>query len=231
MIPYKAIQLGECWGVDTDGPLTPALLDALAQLDVATVCPHAPPGTRVTAIFRYVGLGGPTATDITQAELHLILQHPHKFRLVLVQHVEAGSWVADESVGLTHGQYAVHDAQEAGYQTDLDEDLVLSLIVDMESLRNPGPGALAYEQRWKEYVAGEGFGPAIYEGFDAGLTGQQLVAEAVPLWSDAGPRVLPDGATFACKQYAQVKVGGRFFDFDHLMVDDKGRSLVGLGMP
>jgi hypothetical protein len=220
---YAAVSVPDgVWGVDIDTPLTDAMLDALLSTDLHALVPSAPPGSYPMVIVRYVGLQGPARGDISAAELQRILDHPKRPILLLVQHVEAGMWVAYAVSGIVHADAAVADAKAAGYDA-----AGLSLIVDMESL-NASISGLSYAQNWLNVTSGDGFGKALYEGFDAGLTGQQLLDLLCPLWSDAGPRVLPGGATFAAKQTRTIKIGGTEYDANRFQIDSRGYAFVGL---
>ena len=224
---YAAVTIPDgVWGVDTSGKLTAALLDKLLSTDLHTLCPAAPPGTFVEVILRYVGLHGPARGDIDPDELALILNHPKRPILMLVQHVLAGSWTASLALGTQHGQAAAADAKAAGY--DASQYGALSLICDMESLANEGAPVLAYVSGRLSVTAGDGFGPGVYKGFDDGVTGQQLLDLNCPLWAAPGQASLPGGATFAALQHGQVTIGGMDYDIDEFHIDSRGHAFVGL---
>jgi len=224
---YAAVSIPDgLWGVDVDCELTDAMLDVLLSTDLHGRVAGAEPGSLPRVIVRYVGLGGPARGDIASKELQRIVDRPERPILVLVQHVEAGLWTADGPTGTLHGNSAAADAKLAGYDAALYAGL--SLIVDMESVKNPGPSSLLYVQDWLVTTYAQMFGKSVYEGFAAGLTGQQLLDLLCPLWADFGPRTLPGGATFAAKQHAPIKIGGTEYDPDQFFVDSRGYALVGL---
>ena len=215
------------WGVDVDAPMTGAMLDAILSADLhALGVPGAKAGDRVTVIVRYVGLGGPARGDIALAELQLVTGRPEKPILLLVQHVEAGSWVADGPTGTLHGKNAAADAKAAGYDGSLYPGL--SLIVDMESVKNPGPSVVLYVVDWLLQTSLSQFGPGVYKGFDAGMTSTELLALNAPLWAAVGQATLTGGATFAALQKPTIKVGGTQYDPDQFFTDSRGYGFVGL---
>ncbi len=218
------------WGVDVDAPMTDAMLDAVLSADLhALGVAGAQPGDKVSVIVRYVGLAGPARGDITLPELQRILARPEKPTLLLVQHVEAGSWIADGPTGKLHGQNAAADAKAAGYDASLYSGL--SLIVDMESLKNPGPAALLYTQQWLAATTALLFGKGVYKGFDDGVTGQQLLELLCPLWAAVGQvtsNPLPGGATFAALQKPTIKIAAVEYDPDQFFLDSRGYAFVGL---
>ena len=218
---YAAVPIPDgTWGVDLSSKCTAAILDALATLDLGI-----PGSTSPRVITRYVGLGGPAAGDIDPAELQLLLEHPANYWLVLVQHVEAGLWTADGITGTQHGEHAAADAIWAGYDPTIYGPL--SLCVDMESIK-AGTRALDYVHCWLNSISTAKFGEYVYEGFDAGLSGVELLGLSCPLWSDFGPRALPWGATFTCKQHPEQRVLGTPIDPDRYAVDSRGQQVVGL---
>ena len=223
MTTYAAVPIpNDVWGVDLDQPLTDAMLDELLSTDLHSVVAAAPVGTYALVIVRYVGLQGPARGDISASELQRILNHPKRPILLLVQHVEAGMWVAYAVSGTVHADAAVADAKAAGYSA-----ATLSLIVDMESLSSAASGQ-PYAQNWLSTTSGDGFGKGIYGGFCDGLTGQQMLDFSCPIWSAPGQPALPGGATFAAKQTQTFKIGSVEYDANHFRVDSRGYAFVGM---
>lgn len=210
---YLPVRLGDCHGGDTNAKI--GLSQARALRDAGVVF-----------LWRYVFFGPPRLGDIDPAELNAI--RLAGLTLLLVQHVRSGSWEASQSLGTQDAVWATRNARAAGY-APVEGCPAPCLALDMESLRNPGPDAVAHAVAWCDVVSRDGFRPVVYEGFDCGLTASELAALGVPLWSDFGPRTPPPGRGFCCKQASEVVVAGVTIDPDHAYPDLTGEALVGMG--
>ena len=215
---YVPIALDGCWGVDTSAKLSASAIQALAS---ATVL-----GQPIRAVCRYVFFGPPKGGDIDELELERI--RTAGLVLWLAQHVRSGSWVASGPLGAVDGQWAVRNALAAGY-APVAASPPPALCLDMESVRNPGPDAVAHALQWRDVVALAGFRPVVYIGFDCGLTPAELATLGVPIWSDYGTRVPPPGRGFAGKQHSQTTVAGVGVDPDEFHADMAGECVYGMG--
>ena len=215
---YLPVALDGVWGVDTAHKLSSSDIQALST---ATVL-----GRPIRAVCRYVFFGPPKGGDIDEQELQRI--RSAGLVLWLAQHCRSGSWVASGPLGAADGQWAVRNALGAGYGPVAGAPPP-ALCLDLESVRNPGPDAVAHALQWRDVVALAGFRPVVYIGFDAGLTLSEQALLGVPLWSDFGPRSPPPGRGFAGKQHPQCVVRGIGVDPDEFHADLMGEAIYGMG--
>ena len=105
----------------------------------------------------------------------------------------------------------------------------LTLVLDMEGLRNPGPQAVAHATAWVQAVSEAWYRPMIYLGYDSGLTSHdcdQLPCDPI-FWCDAGPYNMRPAPTkhFALKQWPQAMISGVPIDRNDVLQDG---AVVGL---
>jgi hypothetical protein len=167
--------------IDTDTKLSRSEAQALYQAGVR-------------AIMRYVFFGPPRPGDIGLDEMEILLEEGHT--VVLMQHPrEPKANTLNAATGSSDIQWAIRNAVAVGYDPTrlTSADLRLSLGLDMEGLANPGAGPNAHSTLWCQGSAGAAFGPAVYTGYDPGLTKAQL--DALP----GNPVFLCDAAPFAAR--------------------------------
>jgi len=174
------------------------------------------------AIGRYVFFGSPRPGDIDEGELQLLTAAG--LCVYLIQHVRNPSWHASEQSGTADAQAAISNAIRAGYDLPHGSDAPpLALVLDMEGLGNPGPGAFAHASAWCEAVVLAGYQPAVYVGYDSGLSSPAL--DSLPglpvFWVDFGdPHQRPTPKRgYALRQHAQSTLAGIGVDIDTVLQD------------
>lgn len=219
------VQIPDCWGVDTSGPISPARLAVLLTVDLHDFCPDCPKGSPVGFFGRYVPLPGVNpAADISRAELALLAP---KGPVVLFQHVRFDHWIASAQQGADDASHAVSFARDAGYAPVVGYDAP-HLIKDCEAVGNPGPACVAATQAFHDVVGAASYGPSAYRGFDPGLTDAEFAALGCPLASSTPVNKPPPGRGFAYCQVRQVVIDGQAFDVAWHRADLAGARLVGI---
>src|SRR5580700_10157495 len=161
---YGSVDLiGVCWGFDTSvlGVLTDEQLVKL----FTTPLPASITGSQDVVYFEfcwgYCPLPGNSSKwDIVGARMRAIADMQNgagKYvKVGMVQHCRSGSNVLTQAQGDADGQHAAEYATAQGYASDSH------LGVDDESIRNPGPQAIASLTAW---CARWPVAPLTYEGF------------------------------------------------------------------
>jgi hypothetical protein len=241
-------ELGDCWGVDTAARLTEAQYQNLRTLDLRMVSAAARRWSPAAPVYpAFVGRYCPLAhngvgEDLTAGEL--VVGAQAGFVILVFQHVRAGAkdvqgrdvgWTASQELGELDAEACVSYLDAIGYSVTYAANsaggLVPHVIQDMENVRNPGPDAVAMSSRWRDLVdACLRLAPAVYNGFNPGLTAQQLADLGVIVCRDAGPRTPPPARGFAYEQQEEnVEIPGvGTFDVAHAHPDETGASLVGI---
>lgn len=118
--------------------------------------------------LRYVGRTQMASHDLTTAEAELLLSHG--FALMPAQHVLAGEWMPTADLGTEYGANAARFSQQIGFPPGVN------VWLDLESVSTQAASAdvIAYCGNWYAQVAGAGYVPGVYVGWQPGLTGQQL---------------------------------------------------------
>lgn len=178
----------------------------------------------VEAVFRYVFYGEPRSSDLNATELEdcasedlivCIVQHPR---------LPADN-VLSIATGKSDAEWAMTNALAAGY----DPSVVgpLSLALDMEGVRNPGPDSVAHAMTWVNLVVlgvgGTGFLPLPYIGYLSGLSGadcDEMLAET-EFWCDDGPYDLRPkiARKYAMKQGGEGRIAGVSIDINTVLKD------------
>jgi len=119
--------------------------------------------------LRYLSLAeGESSGDLTPAEATRILHAG--LALMAVQHVRRRGWVPTAELGTTYGKTAALNAAAVGFPQGvniwLDLEGVLGSVLSEEVIR--------YCNAWFFEVASAGFGPGLYVGSEAILTGDEL---------------------------------------------------------
>ena len=208
------VTLDDCYGFDTDAPLTHA---TAASLAAATYHGHP-----IRFAIRYVSFTQPFPGDLSSLEAGAITGAG--LVLLVVCHPPNPRWTASGQLGRSHGAWAAKNALAAGYAQGCH------LFVDLEGLANSGGPVSDYANEWCSEVAQAGYDPAVYVGFDAGLNASELYALPLPTryWSDDGNRQV--AARGCCMhQGPTVTIAGVSVDPDHHSPDAFGGCLVGMG--
>ena len=216
---YGAVDLHDCWGVDTviAGALTDEQLRALAE---ATL----PNGQPVKFLWMYVPLSGNRASHWDASADRMRAACDAGLIVMLVQHCRSGLWTASAELGQADGEEAGVYASDLGYPTDA------YIALDDESVANTGKPVTDHLVAWCEAVKFAGR-PCIYEGFSPGLSPSGLygIPNVDRYWGAAGPWNV-DKRGVCCRQfYPPVKVAGIVCDMDHAFPDKLGGTLRGMG--
>jgi hypothetical protein len=134
----------------------------------------------------------------------------------LVQHCRGGAWAASAQLGADDGKVAADLASDMGYTSDCN------LAVDDESLKNPGPDAIAHFVAWCQQWQSA----CLYEGFDPGMTPEQEYENpgVKRYWGAVGPwDVAVRGV--CCRQGMQFTHAGVVIDPDRAFPDKLGGTL------
>ena len=211
--------LGIELGFDTDVKLTPAACQRLAASVYG--------GKSFTFAIRYVHHGPAPREDLDSDELHVLLGSG--FTVLAVQHPRAPeNNVLSAELGTSDGEWAVRNATAAGYVTPAGGSPIC-LVVDIEGVKNPGAAVSAYLVEWCRVVGAAGYRPAVYHGFDPGLSPEELYA--IPnvdrYWAAYGPWTVAKRGD-CCKQHTTVTIAGVELDPDYAFPDAEGGVLTGL---
>jgi hypothetical protein len=215
---------GTCWGVDT--AMAGALTDAQLERMFATPLPISVTGGTVPQyidfLWGYVPLpGNKPGWDMTGPRMRSIVDMQNGagryVRVLLVQHCRSGSSILTQAQGDADGQHAAEYAASQGYPTDCH------LAVDDESIRNPGPVAVASLTAWCAHWPS----PLVYEGFAPG-DGGQGVSNCDAYWGAVGGWA-KDARGTRCKQYLQITHCGVGVDPDQAHPDAQGGVLRAFG--
>ncbi|HEX6912086.1 MAG TPA: glycoside hydrolase domain-containing protein, partial [Longimicrobium sp.] len=90
--------------------------------------------------------------------------------LMPVQHVLDPGWAPTQSLGAEYGANAAGFAQQVGFPPGVNVWCDLECVAD----DTPASNVTAYCNAWYDAVAGAGYVPGLYVGYQPGLTGQQL---------------------------------------------------------
>jgi len=211
----------DCWGFDTSmlGVLTDEQLEKMFATPFAT---GAGAGKFPEYCWGYARLPGNavSAWDITGPRMRAIADMVNgagvPVKVGIVQHCRAGAWTASAAQGAIDGKYAADYAAAQGYTVDCN------LAVDDESLKNPGPDAIAHFTAWCQQWAAA----CLYEGFDPGMSAQQEyeLPSVQRYWGAVGPwDVAVRGV--CCRQALQITHCGVGVDPDHAFPDQLGGVL------
>lgn len=213
MSSYEAVTLPTCWGADTSSKLTAAAARGLSR----AVINDSP----IRFVWRYVFFGEAVKSDIDADEARAICDAG--LILLLVQHCRNPGWIASPDLGRSDGQWAARNAWEAGYEAGC------ALALDLEGLGNSGSVVAEHVDAWAEEVAGAGYMPVLYVGFQCGLTPEQLweLPRFARYWSDGGPRSVANRG-FCCVQHPSIQIAGVKIDPDYAAPDELGGALVGM---
>lgn len=162
--------------VDTDQKLSPKEILALAGATWE--------GEPVLGIGRYLSLNSPNfAFDLSGVELLAICQARPGFGCFPVQHVRYGvgskqspdGWTPSPQLGAMDGLVARRHAALCGFPAGC------SVSMDLEGVNpaTPASQVAAHCQAWAEAVAAQdavspSYGPALYDGYSAVLSSEQL---------------------------------------------------------
>ena len=118
--------------------------------------------------LRYVGRTQMASHDLSAAEAGMLLSKG--FGVMPVQHVLGGEWMATGDLGTEYGTNAAQFAQQIGFPPGVN------VWLDLESVSTQASASdvSAYCHNWYAQVAGAGYVPGVYIGWQPGLTGQQL---------------------------------------------------------
>jgi hypothetical protein len=211
---YGGIDLtGPSWGLDSAvaGVLTDEQLLAMYQTPL-------PNGMTPKFIWGYCPLPGNSSKwDWTGPRMRAACDIG--WVVFMVQHCRAGAWTASEAQGKADGQHAAEYGAAHGYPDDCH------LAADDESVRNPGPDAIAHFNAWTEQPKT----PCLYEGFAPGMTPNQLYSlpSVSAYWGAYGPwNVSVRGVR--CRQGRQIVHCGVGVDPDYAAPDNLGGVLRGM---
>jgi len=117
---------------------------------------------------RYVGRTQMASHDLTAAEAQTLLGAG--LALMPVQHVQAGEWAASGSLGAEYGANAAQFVTAIGFPPGVN------VWLDLESVSTSSAAAdvVAYCNNWYDAVAGAGYTPGIYVGWQPMLSNSQL---------------------------------------------------------
>ncbi|NSX09662.1 DUF1906 domain-containing protein [Pseudomonas lini] len=141
--------------------------DADTVISSATAQQFAAQG--YTFCIRYLSLGDSQgAGDLSSSEANDILASG--LALMVVQHVDAPGWSPSQSVGQTHGNNAVTNADTIGLPPGLNVWCDLEGVAASVTAQN----VINYCTAWYNAVSAAGYVPGLYVGANAVLSGQQL---------------------------------------------------------
>ena len=143
--------------------------------------------------------------------------------VVVIQHPRAPeNNVLSAATGAGDAAHAVQYCRHIGYVQQAD-GIALSLGLDMEGVKNPGPSSFAHALQWVTDVLAAGYRALVYFGFASGVTSAQAdelaALGSVVFWCDAGPykdRPAPTRG-YALKQEPQSTMAGVGIDRDDLL--------------
>lgn len=250
------ITFPECWFVDTNARLTEEQYVKLWTTDLkpysaAVRAWAAQHGIGGPVFPDGIGRYGPlyangVGEDLTSGELVVATQTcaaaGRKGGVVMFQHVRRGDknaagqdigWIPSDDLGLKDAQTIVGYADSIGYSVTYAADfdgpqLVPHVIEDQENVQG-AHSSLGMSQAWRDFVASaKRVQPAIYHGFNPGMSDAQFTSLGVPVAKDMGPRQSSRG--FVYEQVGWVTVPGLGqFDIAHVHADATGAALTGIG--
>lgn len=221
MTSYGGVDIvGEAWGFDTAmlGVLTD---EQLARMFATPIASGPGAGRFFEFCWGYAPLpGNASKWDLTGPRMRAIADMTNgagvAVKAGLVQHCRSGAWVASAAQGAADGQHAAEYASAQGYTPDCD------LAVDDESLKNPGPDAIAHFTAWcRAWQAA-----CLYEGFSPGMSAQEEyeLPDVLRYWGAVGPwDVAVRGV--CCRQQLQTTHCGIGIDPDLASPDKLGGVL------
>lgn len=118
--------------------------------------------------LRYVGRTQMADHDLSTGEAELLLSRG--FALMPVQHVLGGEWMPTGNLGSEYGANAAKFSQQIGFPPGVNVWLDLESV----STRAAAADVIAYCNNWHAQVAGAGYVPGVYIGWQPGLPGSQL---------------------------------------------------------
>ncbi|HEX2202543.1 MAG TPA: DUF1906 domain-containing protein [Longimicrobium sp.] len=121
--------------------------------------------------LRYVGRTEMKSNDLTAGEAAMLLSKG--FALMPVQHVLNTGWSPTGDLGTEYGANAAKFAQAIGFPAGVNVWLDLEGV----STSSAASDVIAYCNGWYAQVAGAGYVPGIYIGWEPGLTGAQLYSK------------------------------------------------------
>lgn len=179
----------------------------------------------VRAVGRYVFFGQPKPEDLDAEELLDLTGEGHVVWIIQHPREPADNTLSAET-GKADADWAVTNSVAAGYDPSVIQG-PLSLTLDMEGLKNPGPSSFAHANMWNGLVdfgvGGAGFLPLDYLGYDSGITSANCDAmtDEVEFWLDDGPyseRPSP-ARKFAMRQGISKTIGGVLVDLNTVLKD------------
>jgi hypothetical protein len=179
----------------------------------------------VGAIGRYVFFGQPRPGDLDREELAVLTGEGHVVWVIQHPRDPADNMLSSDT-GKADADWAITNAVSAGYDPSVISG-PLSLTLDMEGLKNPGPASFAHANMWNGLVdfgiGGAGFRPLDYLGYDSGLTSANCdsMADELEFWLDDGPyseRPSP-ARKFAMRQGISKTIAGVGVDLNTLLKD------------
>lgn len=212
---YGAIDLPDCYGIDTAiaGILSDAALRRIVATPIST--PVGPMPCKF--IWGYVPLPGNSSKwDMTAERARAACDAG--LYVLLVQHCRSGTWPACEATGRSDGEHAAEYVSQF-YPADAH------VAMDDEAVSTPGIPMLGHAFGWCDELRKAAL-PAIYEGFEPGLTPAQeySIPNVDRYWGAYGPW---DVATrsVCCRQGRQISYAGIQADPDHAFPDKLGGTL------
>lgn len=121
--------------------------------------------------LRYVGRTQMKSTDLTASEASMLLSKG--FALMAVQHVQNPGWMPTGDLGTEYGTNAAAFAKQIGFPGGVN------LWLDLEGVSTSAAASdvIAYCNNWYARVAGAGYVPGVYIGWEPGLSGSQLYSK------------------------------------------------------
>ena len=119
-------------------------------------------------VLRYVGRTQMASHDLSAAEAEMLLSKG--FAVMAVQHVLNPGWMPTAALGTEYGTNAATFTQQIGFPSGVN------VWLDLEGV-SPSAAASdvsAYCHAWYAAVAGAGYVPGVYIGWEPGLSGQEL---------------------------------------------------------
>jgi hypothetical protein len=146
--------------------------------------------------------------DLSSAEAAAILDGG--LALMVVQHVAATGWKPTAQLGRDYG------AKAAQFTSAADVPPGVNLWLDLEDIPSgtPAQDIIDYCNAWFGEVAGAGYVPGVYVGFDVWLSPEQLFLQlkTAHYWRAAGD--IPDVAHRGYQLFQHVLRAGKTDEFD-----------------
>jgi len=204
--------------IDCDFPLSDNALDALAAW-------RDHPATAVTeasgpcvGIFRYTTLpGNSKLLDITAAELARILGHPAGFAFAWVQHALSPGWNPELCSGSDFAAAALASASAAECPKEVHG------FADIEGCAL-STSSVRFATDWQRALLAAGTPAGAYQGFDLGMTLEQLwELPGDAYWAAHGQTDVPNRGPCVRQRYPSVKIPGvGLVDVNDVKRDKKG---------